>query len=85
MLVIYNGSIAALLQSCVPPDMQGRVFSFKRSVEKIIIPLGLLASGPLADAIDVRLLFIAGGIVCFLCGIAWVSTPIIMRLECDLA
>jgi DHA3 family macrolide efflux protein-like MFS transporter len=83
MLVIYNGSIAALLQSCVPPDMQGRVFSLKRSVEKVIIPVGLLASGPLADAIDVRLLFIAGGIVCFLCGIAWVSTPIIMRLECD--
>jgi DHA3 family macrolide efflux protein-like MFS transporter len=61
MLVVYNGSIAALLQSCVPPDMQGRVFSLKRSVEKIIIPLGLLISGPLADAIDVRLLFIAGG------------------------
>jgi DHA3 family macrolide efflux protein-like MFS transporter len=81
MLVIYNGSIAALLQSCVPPEMQGRVISLKRSAEKMIIPLGLLASGPLADAIDVRLLFVAGGIVCFLCGTAWVSTPIIMRLE----
>jgi len=53
-------------------------------VEKIIIPLGLLVSGLLADTIDVRLLFIAGGTACFLCAIAWVSTPIIMRLECDL-
>jgi DHA3 family macrolide efflux protein-like MFS transporter len=80
-LVMLNGSIGAFLQSYVPPDMQGRVFSLKRSVENVIIPLGLLVGGPLADAFDVRLLFIAGGIVCFLCGITWASTPIIMRLE----
>lgn len=81
-LVIYNGSVVAFLQSYVPSNKQGRVFSLKRGIEKIIVPLGLLVSGPLADVIfDVRPLFIAGGIACLLCGIAWVSTPVVMRLE----
>lgn len=81
-LMLCNGSMVAFLQSYVPPAMQGRVFSFKSGVEKIVVPLGLLVGGPLADMLfDVRPLFIAGGIACFLCDIIWVSAPVITHLE----
>lgn len=49
--VILNGSSQAIWQSKVPPALQGRVFSARRFVAQISVPVSMLASGPLADKV----------------------------------
>jgi hypothetical protein len=46
---IINGSNQAIWQSKVPPDVQGRVFSVRRLIAQISIPLAMVIIGPLAD------------------------------------
>lgn len=44
-----NGSNQAIWQSKVAPDIQGKVFSIRRLIAWISMPLATLAAGPLAD------------------------------------
>ena len=45
-----NGAvIKALLQTKIPPDMQGRVFAFDFSLTSLTAPLSFLITGPLVD------------------------------------
>ena len=62
MTVIVNGSIFAMLQATVPPEVQGRVFTVVLSRSGIMAPLGLSIAGPVADALGVRLWFVIAGI-----------------------
>mgnify|MGYP000435178602 CR=1 FL=1 len=49
---MFFASLRAMLQSTVPPDMQGRVFATQSSLVMATGPLGLAILGPLAEAID---------------------------------
>jgi hypothetical protein len=44
-----NGSNQAIWQSKVAPDIQGKVFSIRRLIAWVSIPLATLVAGPLAD------------------------------------
>ena len=44
-----NGSNQAIWQSKVPPDIQGRIFSIRRMLAWIALPLAKLITIPLAD------------------------------------
>jgi DHA3 family macrolide efflux protein-like MFS transporter len=58
---MYNGSIYALLQSRVAPDVQGRVFMLMSSSSGLMTLIAMLVAGPLAEVIGVRSwYFIAG-------------------------
>jgi len=46
---VLNSSNQAIWQSKVPPDLQGRVFSIRRLIAQITVPIAMLAAGPLAD------------------------------------
>ena len=46
---LLNSSNQAIWQSKVPPDLQGRVFSIRRLIAQITVPIAMLAAGPLAD------------------------------------
>ena len=48
---ILNGSNQAIWQSKVPPALQGRVFSVRRLIAQVAVPIAMLASGPLADKV----------------------------------
>lgn len=48
---IIDGSISALRQAKIAPDVQGRVFSFSRMLGWSAIPVAYLLAGPLADNI----------------------------------
>jgi predicted MFS family arabinose efflux permease len=48
-LPLLNGSNQAIWQAKVPPDVQGRVFSIRRLIAQITVPLATLMAGPLAD------------------------------------
>jgi DHA3 family macrolide efflux protein-like MFS transporter len=46
---LVNGSNQAIWMAKVPPDVQGRVFSTRRLIAWIAIPVGALIAGPMAD------------------------------------
>jgi MFS family permease len=46
---ILNGSNQAIWQSKVPPDVQGRVFATRGTIAWLVMPVGKLLAGPLAD------------------------------------
>jgi MFS transporter, DHA3 family, macrolide efflux protein len=48
---IVNGSNQAIWQAKVPPGLQGRVFSARRVLAQVTVPLAMLAAGPLADRV----------------------------------
>jgi DHA3 family macrolide efflux protein-like MFS transporter len=81
MMPIVNGSIFALLQAKVPPEMQGRVFTLMMSGTAAMAPLGLSVAGPLAEVIGVRSWFLAGGVVIILMSVAAYFVPSVRNLE----
>jgi DHA3 family macrolide efflux protein-like MFS transporter len=69
-MAIANAPFMAIFNLVVSKDMQGRVFSLMGSITGAIMPLGLLFTGPTADAIGIRLIY-------FICGAAvLVITPL---------
>ena len=79
--VLVNGPLGAILQTSVPPDMQGRVMAVVNSLTSIMTPVGLLFAGPLSDAFGVRYWYIAGGILTVILGIAGLLIPKVLYVE----
>lgn len=52
-----------LMQKESDVPMQGRVLGLLTSVSAFGVPAGMLVFGPLADVVDVRLLFVVGGLM----------------------
>ncbi len=48
---VLNGSNQAIWQAKVAPDVQGRVFAARRMIAQMVIPVGMIVSGPLADRV----------------------------------
>jgi len=51
IMPILNGSNQAIWQAKVAPDVQGRVFSARRTIAQISAPIAMLMAGPLADRV----------------------------------
>ena len=58
MIPIANTMFLTILQTKIPPETQGRVFSIVVSIAAAVTPLGMLISGPLAELFGIQLLFI---------------------------
>jgi DHA3 family macrolide efflux protein-like MFS transporter len=58
MIPIANTMFLTILQTKVPAETQGRVFSIVISIAAAVTPLGMLISGPIADLVGIYLLFI---------------------------
>ena len=81
MNTFANGPFFAILQSIVPPEMQGRVFTVLMSVSMAMSPIGLAIAGPLADRFGVQPWYLLGALICCLM-VAWiVLSPALLRLE----
>ncbi len=78
---IVNGSFMAVLQSTVPPEMQGRVFTLVMSGSSAMSPLGLAIAGPVADLLSVQVWFLVGGVTTLLLGAGGFAVPAIMQIE----
>jgi DHA3 family macrolide efflux protein-like MFS transporter len=81
MSVIVNGSVFAMLQAVVPPEIQGRVFTVVLSGSGIMAPLGLAIAGPVADGLGVNVWFVASGIAMLVMGVGALFVPAIMHIE----
>ncbi len=51
MAAVMNANLTAVMREHVPPEVQGRVFSAKDTLQNCTIPLGLFLGGVLADCI----------------------------------
>lgn len=78
---ITNGSLGAILQSTVKPEMQGRVMGVIFSLSTLMTPLGLIIAGPVSDAVGIRTWYWASGLLCLLMGAASFFMPVIMNVE----
>jgi DHA3 family macrolide efflux protein-like MFS transporter len=58
MIPMANTMFLTILQTKIPAETQGRVFSTVASIAAAVTPLGMLISGPIADLIGIQLLFI---------------------------
>jgi DHA3 family macrolide efflux protein-like MFS transporter len=58
MIPIANTMFLTILQTEVPPETQGRVFSIVASIAAAVTPLGMIISGPLAEVFGITLLYI---------------------------
>jgi DHA3 family macrolide efflux protein-like MFS transporter len=71
----------AVVQSYVPADKQGRIFTMVMSLTALMTPLGLAIGGPVADVFGVRPLFVVSGAGCILMAVVWLLTPAALFLE----
>ena len=80
-LPIVNGSIGAIMQSSVAPDMQGRVFSLVGSLSGAMAPIGLAVAGPISDIIGIQAWFQIAGIFCIGMGLVGYMIPAVSNIE----
>ena len=78
---MFFAALRAVLQSTVPPEMQGRVFSTQSSLFWGMGPLGLALLGPLAGVTGIQTLFYLSGAVFLLVALIWALTPSIRHVE----
>jgi DHA3 family macrolide efflux protein-like MFS transporter len=81
MSPLTNGPLFAIVQSIVPPKLQGRVFTVAGSVSMGISPLGLAVAGPLADRFGVQIWYVAAAVLSIVLLLVCLATPAIMRIE----
>jgi len=81
----YNGATAPIVQTVVPADMQGRVFTLINSICQGVYPISLLITGSLVGLIGLRTWYIAGGLIVFVVCLAALSVPAIAHLEKSIA
>ena len=78
---IANGTFFATLQSIVPAEIQGRVFTLLMSLSGGMTPIGLAIAGPISDMLGIRVWFVVGGFAFIALGIASFFSTTIMNLE----
>jgi DHA3 family macrolide efflux protein-like MFS transporter len=85
MVPLLRGSVLAIFQVYVPPEIQGRVFTVLLSVISLMAPIGVGIGGPMADVIGVENLFVVSGIACLVIAALWALAPKILYLEDEMA
>jgi hypothetical protein len=61
-LPLINGCAQAIWQVKIAPEVQGRVFAFRRLLGQASIPIALLAAGPLTDHLFAPLMSTGGAL-----------------------
>jgi DHA3 family macrolide efflux protein-like MFS transporter len=76
-----NGPLQAIMQSKVPPEMQGRVMSFVTSICMAMMPLAMLVSAPVVKLLGLQTWYWASGIITIALGITACFIPQVMALD----
>jgi DHA3 family macrolide efflux protein-like MFS transporter len=85
MMPITNGPVQAIIQARVAPEMQGRIFMLLESMATAMMPLSMLAAGPISDWLGIRIWYLLGGAGTLLMGIGAFFVPLILNIEHDSA
>ena len=78
---ITNGPLQAILQTKVPPEMQGRVLGLVNSICMAMMPLSMLVSAPVVKWLGLQTWYWASGVITIGLGIGAFFIPQIMGLE----
>lgn len=78
---IVNGSITAIMQSNIKPEMQGRVFTSLNSMANAMSPLSMVIAAPVAEVIGIQGWYIVGGVGCIVMGILGFLNKDLMHIE----
>ncbi|MFH0850914.1 MAG: MFS transporter [Candidatus Bathyarchaeota archaeon] len=78
---ISNGSFFSVIQTVIPNELQGRVFTLVMSASVAVMPLGLAIAAPVAEVIGVRSWFLISGAVTIGAGIYGLLNPRIRGFE----
>lgn len=81
MSPIANGPLQAIMQSKIPPEMQGRVMGLTNSICSAMMPISMLVSAPIANAFGLQFWYWMGGGITILIGVAAFFIPQVMMLE----
>jgi len=69
MNALANGALGAIMQTKIPPDMQGRIFTVIGSLASAASPLGMLLAAPVAEWLGIRAWYLIAGVFCGSMGI----------------
>ncbi|MPM92964.1 hypothetical protein SDC9_140100 [bioreactor metagenome] len=78
---IANGPLMAIMQSKVPPEMQGRVMGFSGSLCSAMMPIAMLVSAPVVDQFGLHAWYWAAGLIAVGMGVAMFFIKPIVQLE----
>ena len=81
MTPMAMGPFFAMIQTTVDPDMQARIFSLLNSVGAGMVPIGLMAAGPVSDQFSIQVWFLFGGLLCVLMAFSGLFIPAVMNIE----
>jgi DHA3 family macrolide efflux protein-like MFS transporter len=79
--ILGNGPLTALLQTTIPPHLQGRVLSLMNTVTGVAAPIGLAVATPLGEQVGVRWLFVILGVLGAAVGLLGFVSPAIRQLD----
>jgi DHA3 family macrolide efflux protein-like MFS transporter len=83
MYSMGNAPMMALLQSVIPNELQGRVFSLLNVLTGLAGPIGLAFTGPLAERLGVQITFVLCGVLSTLICLAAITSRDLRNLEED--
>lgn len=68
-LPIFNVPATTLLQQKIDPDFLGRVFGVLGMISSVMMPMGMIFFGPVADIVTIEWLLIGSGLLIFVVGL----------------
>ena len=69
MNALANGALGAIMQTKIPVEMQGRIFTVIGSLSSAASPLGMLLAAPVAERLGIRAWYLIAGIFCAAMGV----------------
>ena len=81
MIPLIDGTIMAILQGTVAPEIQGRVFTMMGSLLLITSPFSLAVAGPVSDWLGLQVWYVTAGVLCGVTGLAGFFIPAIVNIE----
>jgi DHA3 family macrolide efflux protein-like MFS transporter len=79
-LPLFNTPATVLIQITVDPAYMGRVFSVIGMVSSVMMPVGMLVFGPIADKIAIDILLIGTGIALVLLAIPFIANKALRKI-----
>lgn len=75
--ILGNAPLTVLIQTTVPNHLQGRALSLMATMMGLAAPVGLAIATPVGEAIGIRWLFVAMGIISGLVSLAGFLSPVL--------
>ncbi|MCJ7732499.1 MFS transporter [Candidatus Bathyarchaeota archaeon] len=81
MNAIGNSSFFSVLQTVIPHEMQGRVFTLVMATSIAVSPIGLVIAGPVAELFGIRFWFVIAGATILIGSLMGFMVPGLKDLE----